>query len=70
MSMMIYRTKDKLTNKHFHRRIKAKSKKQKKRGKKIGVKCKLSGRNTMLAIKRKVMLYGVGVVGTRWNCRI
>lgn len=50
MSMMIYRTKDKLTNKHFHRRKKAKSKKQKKRGKKIGVKCELSGRNTMLAI--------------------
>lgn len=51
MSMMIYGTKDKLTNKHFHRRKKAKSKKQKKkRGKKIGVKCKLSGRNTKLAI--------------------
>ena len=66
LSMMIYRTKDKVTNKHFHRRKKAKSKKQKKnKGKKIGVKCKLSGRNT-----KQVMLYGVGIVGTRWNCRI
>ena len=30
-SMMIYRTKNKLTNKHFHRRKKAKSKKRKKK---------------------------------------
>ena len=43
LSMMIYTTKNELTNKH--RRKKAKCKKRK-----IGVKCKLSGRNAMLAI--------------------